>query len=144
MAGVNMRLMSKTSLDYSTLGAGGQQMMMVNTAINVTNYKEGTLLLRLHGAPTIGGNAAIKLALVRTAPTEEDPGILFYSVDPMLVAMTIDAATTLPTGAAGMLLAASLPSNFGGYVALAVTGIQDPVGLQTIKATISIDLNLKE
>jgi len=141
MAGVNMRLMNKTALDYSQLAVNQQQMLIVNTSINVTNYREGTLVVRVHGAPTIDGDASIQVVLVRMAPTEEDPALLFAPVSPPLATVTIDHDTVGSQPAA--LLAAALPSNFGGYLGLAISGVQDST-VRTIKATISVDLNLKE
>ena len=142
MAGVNMRLMKKTALDYSQVAADKEQMLIVNTAINVTNYKEGTLLVRVHGAPTIENDAAINVVLVRTAPTEEEPGLLFASGEPTLATVTIDQDTVMLETTA--LLVAPLPANLGGYLALAIKGVQDPSTAGEIRATISVDLNLKE
>lgn len=143
MAGVNVRLMSKRTLDFSGLGASQQSLLMVNMAINVAAYREGTLQVRVHATPTIGGNAQIKIALVRTAPSEEDPGMLFYASDPPLLTVTLDAATAPPSGETGILLSAPLPANIGGWLGLAAIGKQD-ASTETIRAVVSVDLSLKE
>ena len=143
MAGVNMRLLGKKTLDFSKLVASQTQMLIVSNAINTMNYREGTLVVRVHGTKDITGDASIQVMLVRTAPTEEDPATLFYQAEPTLLTVTIDADTSAPTGEAGTLLTGELPPNFGAYLGLAVMGVQAS-STQTIKATISVDLTLKE
>ena len=56
--------------------------------------------------------------------------------------LTIDHDTVMLATTA--LLVAPLPANLGGYLALAIKGVQDPSTAGEIRATISVDLNLKE
>lgn len=107
----------------------------LNQNIDVSRYREGTLLLRTHSL-NIGVGATLPVILRAVLPTQEDPAQFFRS--------TVDLVTLNPTASAPpSLQVAALPANFGGYVSLLVRPTQ-PASQLSIIATLSVELSLKD
>jgi len=133
MAGTILRLLHRTDLNFNSLQGNGSVTVWLKQNIDVSRYREGTLLVRAHSL-TIGVGASLAVALRAVLPTQEDPAQFFRS--------TADLISLSPV-AAPTLLVGVLPANFGGYVSLLIRPTQPPTPV-TLTATISVDLSLKD
>jgi hypothetical protein len=148
MAGVIFRVLKKTRFDFSNQGANSELIQFFSDPHNGANYREGKLVVRVHGGKDITsgtGGPSIVVRAIAAAPTEEDPGLFFGMTGgpAALATVTINASTDTPSGDVGTMLAENLTDKFGGWLIVLVKGIQQS-SVGTCKATLSVDLVLKE
>lgn len=133
MSGTVLNLLDRTPYDFSGLGQGAGTTVRVSRDIDISQWPEGTLMVRVHSKTIAGGT--IKVYLERVLPSAEDPGIEFVDTNPMALVEIV--GTTQEN-----LLMAALPANSGAMVSLVVHGAQ-VTGDDNLKATISVVLSLK-
>ncbi|HLT35693.1 MAG TPA: hypothetical protein VK034_05390 [Enhygromyxa sp.] len=107
---------------------------MIKT-IDVTQYTEGTLLVRVH-ANDIGPDAKIEVIASATAPAGDDPERDF--VGSTVVTATIDAAVAAPA-----LIRASFATDPGEMVTITVRGSQTSSAPTSCAAELSAELVVK-
>ena len=110
-----IRILDKVDLDGTGLAASGVATYFMATGIDVSAFKEITLVGRLHPTPTFNGAPSVLLRLFRAAPTEQDPTNTYRE--------TTQAATVsfvLDTDAAPALKTTTLSSGAGGLMDLRV------------------------
>lgn len=72
MSSVLIPVFNKQRFEYSFLGNGGSQQMVLQPAIDVIAYDSLFLLIRVH-AITIASGQSFNFKLYNTLPSEEDP-----------------------------------------------------------------------
>lgn len=120
-------------------GNGTQQMLMLER-INLLEWRELTLRVRVH-THTLGGTSnTISVAVVPQSWTEEDPGLIFLGAT---AAGTVTIGTSTPSPALLTTSITTLGANgIAALGALQVTGVR--AGAGTMNATLSIDICPKE
>jgi len=151
MPGIVLRVVSKQS--YTAPGFSGSTQtvyIVVARAINIAQWREGTLEVRVHENSSLSSTA--NLYACAEAPTEEDPGqdfVLGFAPPYTSAPSNPMATVAISSATAGGLFYAPLNhpsltttySNLGGFVRL-VLGIPVPsAGTNTL--VISVDLSLK-
>ena len=135
MPGMIVRLVSKQKFDFSQLAINQTQDVVAAKAVDISSYREGTVLIRLH-ASTMAASQILRVVAKLEAPTSEDP-----STDFIAASETV-SSDIINTTAAGTLVALALPANAGAWLRVLVRGIM-PASVATFNATLSIDLSLK-
>jgi hypothetical protein len=133
-----VRAVAKTAFNASPLAAGQNTETVFAEAINVTQYKKATLLVKVHSVNiSIGGSGSFVINVYGEDPTLEDPPTSFATS--ALASATIDNSTSAP-----LLIAKTIPLS-GTTVApyLRVTVAQMGGSAAFIVATLSADLSLK-
>jgi hypothetical protein len=139
MAGQTPTIVSKREYPFTNLVVSSNQSVVVAKALDVSSYKEATLLVRVHSKDIVA-NGSIDVIAYSTAPSDEEPQSDFVRASPVLATATISAGTsTTPE-----LLVQSLTGNFGSHVRVEVKGTRGATSGSNLKATLSIDVSLKE
>lgn len=154
MAGAVIRVVPKTFVSFTNIPANPAQETVVWLArrIDVSQWKENVLYIRLHGAVIGTGSWGLTptLQVYHDGYTEEDPSI-FSTLGgqaagaSQFVAAVASGNVALTTGATAFysLQPFGLPSNLGGSIALALRCKQG-TSAQTADIPISIDLSGKD
>lgn len=140
MSGTVMRVIPKRSLDFTSVssGSGQAQEIVLAQGIDVSTWREVSLMVRTHVNSFSGNIGSIDVYAYLEGRTQEDPGILFATTTP-LGTVTITNSTV-----AGSYSVTSLGSNIGALVKIAAKGTRtSSTGANAIKADISIDLSCK-
>jgi hypothetical protein len=134
MPGVLMRLIPKqTMLVYPAA-----MTVLVVKAIDISQYKEATLLIRVHSGGNSNG-ASLTFNVYVDDPTTEDPATDFYATGSLLANPTLTGFSTVSLTVAA-LGPGGTGANTGGLLRLHV--VAGGAGSQTT-AVISVDLSLK-
>ena len=129
MAGTTRNVISKRSYNFDN----GSATVVAVKAVDVTNWREGTLIVRVHDSG-VASSSTLKVVAYITAPSDDEPSVDF-------VGTTAKATCTLTsTSAAGDLEVAALSDDFGAYLQIKVEGTQSG---GNCNATISVELVLK-
>ena len=136
MAGVRVELFGLRSFNFAGLTAGTSTEFVVFEALDVSDYTEGTLLVRVHSGTNLGGSSTLFVNMNVYAPSPDDP-----SNDPsfskFISRVSLDSSTPVPG-----LVSASLGANFGEVVRVSVTGTRDSGGAFA-QAVVSAEVSLK-
>ena len=142
-SGLVLRLLPKTSYDFSKIiaGAGNNQVLTLAQHIDVAFFAEATFIIRAH-AVSIAGAASIVFGVVFDGYEFGDPGVTGF-LQPNVPAggpiaqLTMNSSTTGP-----FFNNLAVPVNFARFLAIQLTG-NVPVGAVGGTCTISVDLSLK-
>lgn len=140
MAGTVIRVIPKRTLDFTSVasGSGQAQEIVLAQGIDVSAWREVSLMVRTHVNSFSGNIGTIDLYAYLEGRTQEDPGILFATTTP-LGQVTIGSTTP-----AGTYAVTSLGSNIGALVKVVAKGTRvGSVAGNAIKADVSIDLSCK-
>lgn len=132
-------IVEPTEFDFSNVTGGNEVTLVVGQWIPVVHYAEGTLRVRAHALDVQGTGSKLKVQVVADGHTRQDPVTRFWDVSGFLAQVVMDDTDTAP-----FFEQASLATNAGAMVAVAVSGEQPVGGGETITGTLSIDLVLKE
>lgn len=142
MSGTQLRILSKTEYDMSTvLGQTGASPGAIILAknVDVSQWREATLMVRLHTA-TWSNGASLSVVAYPSLPTEEDPGTDYTTNNPV-------ATVTFTQGASGesapKLKLDDLTAGFGPFLTIALGITQGQTASAQLKFTISVELSLK-
>lgn len=136
MSGIVMRLLPRTDYNFNNVQASTSVIIWPTQDVDVSRYREGTLLVRVH-ANTIGTTATFIAALRASLPSKEDPA-QFFRAQSDLAYVQIVNSTPAPS-----LQPVALPAPFGGFVSLQLRASQ-PASTTNLSLTISVDLSLKD
>ena len=134
--GRTIPILSRRLFDFSNLAASATEEVVCARAIDVSAFKHGVLVTRIHER-TIGGTADLSVRVLSTWPSEEEPETDFFNGSPA-------AVTTFGNGNAPALLTSTLSTAFGPALRVVVRGNQPGGSPDTIMATLSVDLVLRE
>lgn len=135
MPGAIIPVFSRRMFDFDNVQSPGELEFVIAKAIDVEQYTEGTLLVRVH-ALEIDRRAKIEVIAKATAPSDEDPEVDF--VGETVVVATIDAAVCAPA-----LIKASFWSDPGEQVTILVRGSQTGTAPASCSAELSAELVVK-
>lgn len=135
MPGATIPLFSRRRFDFDNVQSSAFVEVSMIQAVDVRQYTEGTLLVRIH-AHDIEPGAKIEVIARATAPTDEDPERDFVGVT--VATVTIDATVAAPT-----LRKASFTSDPGERVTIAVRGSQPCGEPVSCDAELSAELVVK-
>ena len=136
MAGTVIRVIPKRTLDFSSVTSGQSEEIILAQGIDVSEWREITLMVRTHATTFSGAIGNIQVYALLEGRTNEDPGILFVTTT-ALGTVTIDSTTVAPAYSVN-----GIPSNAGSMIKIAAKGTRTAAGT-SIKADVSIDLSLK-
>jgi hypothetical protein len=132
--------MPKRTLDFTAVssGSGQAQEIVIAQGIDVSDWREVSLMVRTHSTSFGGSIGQIDVYALLEGRTAEDPGILFTTTA-ALGTVTINSGTVAPSYSV-----TSLGTNVGALVKIAAKGTRtSSLGANTIRADVSIDLSLK-
>lgn len=135
MSGIVVDLVPKRVFSFDTLSVGQSQAITVLERIDVSQFTDGTVVLRVHTASASGGT--ITFDLLAEGETDDDPALSFLGASPFFTAPPIDStfnATTPTMRAYGGTVR-------GHYATLRVTGSR--TGASALNATVSVALSLR-
>lgn len=137
MAGIVIPVLDRTDFNFTNTIAGTMAEMPIAQNIDVSQYTDCQLMVRVHALSISNGSSSIALRVRRVAPTEEDPAQFFR--DPT-TSWTVTAGTN---DAAPRVLNVTVGPNTGGWVSVFLLVTQGSAGT-AITATLSADLILKD
>lgn len=140
MAGKVIRVIPLTTYVFTQYTATGQTNSIAR-GIDVSNYKSGDLVVRLHAAGSAPSNSSVDISVIQDGNTSEDPTTVF---DGSVVATKSIATNDITTGSFGKVWVVALSSAPWGSM-LAVTLFAKngtPGTAMTVK--ISADLVLRD
>jgi len=114
----------------------GTQNLMMLERIDLLQWRELTLRVRVHSHTLAGSSNTISVSVLPQSWTEEDPGLIFLGAT---AAGSVTMGTSTPSPALLTASIATLGANaIAALGALQVTGVR--VGAGTMNATLSIDI----
>jgi len=131
MAGIHHPLGRSHPLDFSGVAAGGSNEIVLARELMATEFREWTLLVRVHST-NIAGSGTISVIARSEAPSLLEPRVDFVSSDQ--VTITIDSSATAP-----LLLLSALPPNQGPFFRIVARGVQGPTQ-SALRAIVSLGL----
>lgn len=137
MAGIIIPLFGKRTFDFSNLGASGTAEYVMVKALDLSQWTDVSLWIRVHSNGTEAGGE-IQVIAHPTAPSVEDPAVDFVATGTS-VSYTIDESTPSP-GLLGVgMSAVSSPA-----VQISVKGVQNSgPPLVAIVAELSVEIVAK-
>lgn len=133
MSGIVQSVITRRTFTFTNLGNALTQEVPLVRALDVTDGKELTLLVRVHSRTITAGS--IQVIARAISLTNEEPNTDFLSAGSDLATITLNTAA--PT-----LHLASLSTPFGSMIRILVTGTGSTAA--TITATISVDLVIRD
>lgn len=142
MSGTIVSVLPRTDFPfYSGTGLGASQNsgeIPVATNVDISMYREATLVARLHPSTSWAGGANVTIRARASAATPEDPGLTFRITSSALASLSF----TQGTDAAPALKLAALVANAGGAVDITLQAVQGNVAT-TMIVGLSLELSLK-
>jgi hypothetical protein len=134
MAGTILQVVPKRVFDFGGLSTGGTQKLIVEQRIDISQYIDCMVALRVHAANVASGTT-INFDVFGDGFTEEDPGVPFMTSSPLVSAQSI-------TGSTGAQTLLTYGSTVRGHYAAVVATVNKVVA-GTANATVSLDLVLR-
>jgi hypothetical protein len=120
------------------VAASQSQVLTVAKWINVSAYREATIVGRLH-AMNFNQAPSYKVEVFAEAPTEEDPSIDF--INSLTAATTNNVLLSSQTAPGIAIMNVNAP--FGGFLRIKLTGIQGATASTIFNMTLSFDIIAK-
>jgi len=137
MTGTMIPVLERTDFSFTTTVAGTMAEVPIAPNIDVSQYTDCQLLLRIHALSIANPGSTIALRARRVAPTEEDPAQFFRDTS---TAWTVTAGTN---DLAPRILSVNVGPNAGGWISIFLVVTQGSAGT-TLTATLSAELVLKD
>jgi hypothetical protein len=137
MAGQTIQLVRKATFDFTSMQAFGVLEIYYPPAVDCSQFREGTLVARVHSC-TIDAGAQIYINTYPRAPTQEDPAFDLIEDQALAATISFNSSTVAPAMKQVLVQTTKLPS----AVIVIVAGDQ-PNPPVTLTAVLSIDLILK-
>jgi hypothetical protein len=77
MPGIVYRALPKTTYDFSATAASSTTTYIVVKGLDLSQFREGTLIVRVHSGSFTSGAPSVKVEVFPDAPTAEDPSVEF-------------------------------------------------------------------
>ncbi len=135
MPGIVYRALPKTTYDFSATAASSTTTYIVVKGLDLSQYREGTLIVRIHSGSFTSGAPSVKAEVFADAPTAEDPATEFEGA---AAVATTGAITNFNTTVSLTLV--NLTTPFGSSVRVKVSGTQSATPATNFKVTFSIDI----
>ena len=140
MAGIMIPILRKTSYDLSNLANGGKSIVLLEPYIETLQWREATLVLRMHTTPVWSAGAKIELDLLWTDQCPDDPGPFFNYPGSNAIAVLILQSDTGVV--AGYMKTGTATSGLLATMGVGLTFTQATTAA-TYTVTVSADLFLK-
>lgn len=142
MSGMVLRLLPRSKFDFAlTLPAVGSFIIPIAQDVDLSGWREATLLVRVHGAVTMPASCKLNVIAKTSAPTDEDPAVFFQATALTLGGSPADITNNLNNALLSLTL--PQPNGFGGLVSFFLQ--YTPVtNTGQVVVTLSIDLSLKD
>jgi len=135
MAGQIINAIPPRLFDFSPLANGATQDIIVSNAIDVSEWPDASLLVRVNDVSRLlGGDIVITVYYV--SPTDDDPGIQFLSTDYSGAQILLYSGTPSPS-----LLTAPVYSPLGTALQIVITGMRNTASVD-VAAVFSIDVKV--
>ena len=145
MAGRTLRVLDPTFYDSftaTTLGANLSTTITVVEHISVVEYREATLLVRLHPGTSLAAQATVTVSVVGDGFTEDDPATSFHTGT--LGSVAFAGANSVPAFALVQIKGdGTNVGYFGAMLAVTVTFAQGGTP-GNVQPYLSLDLAVKE
>jgi hypothetical protein len=141
MSEMMIEVMPKRSFDFATVAVGGSQDVILADRVELLEWRELTMIVRVH-SHTLTGSNTISVYAFPQSWTSEDPASLFW--DPAFVNGVVITSTT-PSPA---LLEVNLPT-VGNYASKAILAMArfvsrvNKVGAGTVRCSLTISVKAK-
>lgn len=138
MAGTELLIQRMTTHDYTSLASGQESGQTILAEVNVTQWREGTLVVLLKEASVRSG-AVIHVGVVAIERTDDVPGKIFADRTNLVASIDITDNTS---SAEHLLLLDGFTSGFPANIAVVVTA-ESASGTDPLTATFETRLSLK-
>lgn len=139
MAGSVISILPMTDMTLSSVGTTTASMILARH-VNVTPYREGVLIARVHDKSSTSGNQTMSVTVVQAAPSADDPSTDFAATTPIATAtFTLDDSMVSPSS----VQFASLSAPFAPYIRVLMNYSQGTQNA-TMTASVSVDLVVRE
>lgn len=142
MAGRVIRLAPRSNYQFNSLGAAGETWISLAQHVDVSQYRDLTLMVRLHSiniAENSGGTLTVRA--LPDGHTQEDPAQFFLDTSS---STGLGEAQFNSNDIAPDFDAVALSSGAGALVTVVLIAKQDPSQVLDLEATISVDLSMKD
>lgn len=133
--GVLIPLFSLRRFDFANLAASTSAEVVIVRAIDIRQFRELTVLVRVH-ARTINLGASVAVLVQALSQTPEAPGVDFVDSGSAI------ATASVFIGSAPGLIASAVTASFGGLARVVVKGTRASSG--SCSADVAADLLLRE
>jgi hypothetical protein len=141
IAGTILTVCPKRTFDFSALAIGGSQEVVLTQGVDLSTWREASLVVRLHKNSFGSYLGEIDVAVALEGRTDEESGMLFAS--PLTTFYPITVASSAATFYVGKVFT-SAGNTVGEMLKISVVGSRTSSGTaNSIAADLSIDLVLK-
>lgn len=141
MSGILLPLHTKTPYSFTVAQFPSSQSLAIPIAVNVnvTPWREATLIARVHGAPTWTTNAQFQYDFFPSGPCSDDPSVVFRGTtgNPTLTVTTANVGSST-----AYVKSANVTSGLAGFGDLILT-LTQPASAGSYIITLSCDLIVK-
>ena len=134
MAGYVINCVAKRKLDFSSLGVGLSQEMVLADYVDLIHWQNIVLLLRVHSHSVAVGAGSVTISIRGQSVSRQDPVVYFLDTTTSYPSTSIDSNTTSPAFVGMTIPAVPMMQVFA-------TGTRLSTG--SIAAEISIDVSVK-
>ena len=145
MDGEIIQVVPKRNLDFTTLGVGDTQQVVLADRVDIVQWREVTMMVMVHNHSLANGAGTINIWATPESRSAEDPGLtfLYTSVTPgTLIDGSKPSPTYLTKALAGFNAGFGGVINFGDMLRVMATGSRVAAG--AITATISVNISGKD
>ena len=134
MSGTLIPLFGKQRFDFTWLGTGASQSIVIHPAVNVVAFYNMRLQLRFHGCSggALVGTQTVLLSAYGTGPSGEDPAE--FTKGTALMSVTLNSSSTIPS------LNTATATDPDGYLKIVLKFTQTGTGGTAFWVELSADL----
>jgi hypothetical protein len=140
MAGALISILPKRVFDFSNVGSGSTLKYTIAERIDISQYADAVVILRVHSAVASGGSIAFEL--YGDGFTPEDPGMKFVTSGTLASIGTTIVSSVVPPVLQTFGNAVGTTNVSGRYALFRVTGARNGTNT-SLTATVSADLLLR-
>ncbi len=141
MAGILLPVQQKTAYSFTVAQLPSSQSISIPIAVsvNVTQWREATLIVRVHGAPTWTTDAQFQYDFFPSGPCADDPSVVFRGTtgNPTVTVTTANVGSST-----AYVKSTNITSGLAGYGDLVLT-LTQPASAGSFIITLSCDLVVK-
>lgn len=138
MTGYVIRCVPEIKLDFAGLSTSGQQDVVLADQIDVVQWSELTMLVRVHSHTLGSGAGSIGISAYKQSVSLDDPGLTFLDSNPQGVSFF----NGTPVPAYFVLNLSALWGASPPMVRIVASGLRTGAGI--LAATVSLDLSVKD
>lgn len=136
MAGIRAELFSRREFSFANVSAGNNVEVVVHDGLDVSQFDECTLEVRVHTGTNATGTSVAKVVLSTYAPSKDDPSNN-PSFANVLTSATVNSSTSVPG-----LVTAGATSNLGDQLQVSVVITKGTNAIFVLSATLSLKMSV--